>query len=183
MTTHTLDFEQIKQDHRIEDVADRLDLELKKAGHQLRGPCFSGAEGDRKLVITPAKGLWYSFALNEGGDVIKLVSMVNNVSAKEAAAWIAGADTAPEKRQTRSERTSSRDGSERGLRPIDYLEPDHPAVEAIGFSVPDAEELGLGFAPRGMMRGLVAVPLRTVEGTLVGYIGITEARVPKEMKW
>lgn len=177
---YNLDFEEIKQQHSIESVADRLGLELKKNGQQLRGPCFSGAEGDRKLVITPSKGLWYSFALNEGGDVIKLVSLVNNVSPKEAAAWIAG-ETVPEKKPV----TASSQGSEArgGFAPLQYLDPDHPAVEAIGFSAEDAQRIGCGFAPRGILKGHVAVPVRSETGQLLGYVGITEAVLPKEWKF
>ncbi len=78
----SIDFAEVKEQHTIEDVAQRLGLTLKKHNNQLRGPCPSGAEGDRKFVITPAKSLWYSFAVGKGGDVIALVQFVNNVSAK-----------------------------------------------------------------------------------------------------
>lgn len=181
--TMFIDFEEVKARHPIETVAERLGLELKKAGNQLRGPCFSGAEGDRKLVITPAKGVWYSFALNEGGDAIKLVSMVNQCSAKEAAAWIAGE---PEKRPKRSERGGSspeRSEARGGFAPLDYLEPDHPAVEAIGLSAEDATRLGAGYAPRGMMKGTVAIPLRSADGTLVGYLGCIDVKLPPSLKF
>src|SRR5207302_3432444 len=57
------------------------------------------------------------------------------------------------------------------------VEHDHPAVEAVGFDPETAERLGIGFAAKGMMRGTVAIPIRTTEGVLVGYIGITEARL------
>lgn len=173
-----LDFAEIKERHPIEQVAERLGLQLKKSGNQLRGPCPSGAEGDRKFVITPSKGKWYSFAEETGGDVISLVAFVNNVSLKEAAAWIAG-DTVPEKK--RSERPSP-EGTERGFRPLTYLEADHAAVEALGFDQADAARLGIGYAPRGILRGTVAVPIRTEDGTLAGYIGITEATLPTEWK-
>jgi hypothetical protein len=33
-------------------------------------------------------------------------------------------------------------------------------------------------ANRGIMRGHVAVPIRLQDGTLAGYIGITEAKLP-----
>lgn len=173
-----LDFEEIKERHPIEQVAERLGLQLKKSGNQLRGPCPSGATGDRKFVITPAKGKWYSFAEEKGGDVIALVAFVNNVSQKEAAAWLAG-DTVPEKK--RSERPSPERG-ERGFSPLTYLQADHEAVEALGFDQADAERLGVGYAPRGILRGTVAVPIRTEDGTLAGYIGITEAILPTEWK-
>jgi DNA primase len=175
----TLDFQEIKAANPIEKVAKTLGLELKKSGHQLRGQCPSGAEGDRKFVITPSKGLWYSFALQKGGDVLALVQLVNDCSAKEAAQFLAG-DTSPlEKTKKSSPEKSS--GSERGFKPLDYLEPDHEAVDAVGFPPDVADAVGIGHAPRGILRGQVAVPIRLPCGQLIGYVGITEATLPP--KW
>ena len=39
-----------------------------------------------------------------------------------------------------------------------------------------AEALGIGYAPKGMMKGYVAIPIKL--GELTGYI--TEAKLPKE---
>jgi hypothetical protein len=68
-----------------------------------------------------------------------------------------------------------------GFAPLDYLEPSHEAVEAVGFDPIVAEALGIGYAPKGMLRGTVAVPVRLPDGSLAGYIGITEAKLPT--KW
>ncbi len=177
-----LDFEQIKADNPIDRVAENEGLELKKSGQQLRGPCPTGKGGERSFVITPDKGKWYSFAAETGGDVISLVSFIHDCSAKEAASMLAErSGTVPEKRRSKP---SSPQGKEArgGFRPLDYLQADHPAVEALGMTEEDAEALGWGFAPRGMMKGLVAVPIRRDDGTLAGYIGIEEARLPKEWK-
>src|ERR1019366_207860 len=65
-----------------------------------------------------------------------------------------------------------------GFQALDYLQNDHPAVEAVGFDQETAKALGIGYAPKGLMRGLVAVPVRLEDGTLAGYIGITEAKLP-----
>lgn len=180
-----LDFQQIKQDHPIEQVAERLGLKLKKAGAQLRGECPSGAPGDRKFVITPDKGAWYSFAAGKGGDVISLVSFVKGIGAKEAAAWIVGETSVPEKKQSQSaeqpERRATKEEAGKpseGFQPLPYLVPDHEAVVAIGFPTDFATELGIGWAPRGVMRGFVALPVRDCNGRLRGYVGIQEAKLP-----
>ena len=170
------DFEQIKADNPIEQVAEKLGLTLKKANNQLRGECPSGEGGDRALVITPHKGLWYSFGLKRGGDCLALVELVNNCSTKEAATFLSG--TAPlEKSKSSPKKTEARGG----FRPLEYLEPDHPAVEALGMEPDTAEALGMGYAPRGILKGTVAVPIRTDTGQLAGYVGITEATLPP--KW
>jgi len=64
--------------------------------------------------------------------------------------------------------------------PLDYLEADHITVEAVGLSQETAEALGIGYAPMGMMKGYVAIPIGLPTGELTGYIGITEGKVPKE---
>jgi hypothetical protein len=63
---------------------------------------------------------------------------------------------------------------------LDYLEADHITVEALGLSQETAEALGIGYAPKGMMKGYVAIPIRLPTGELTGYIGVTEAELPKE---
>lgn len=173
-----IDFEEVKAANPIEQVVERLGLTLKKTGQQLRGPCPSGEGGERAFVITPAKQVWYSFALQKGGDVLALVQLVNDCTPKEAAHFLAG-DTVPLER--RSQRPSKQSEAERGFRPLDYLDPDHAAVEALGMAPEDAAALGWGYAPRGVLRGTVAVPIRLEDGTLVGYIGIEECKLPP--KW
>ena len=171
-----IDFEEVKAANPIAEVAERLGLELKKAGNALRGPCPSGEGGERALAITPSKGVWYSFGLNKGGDVLALVQLIHDCTTKEAAQFLSG--TAP---LEKAEKPSPERGGERGFAPLDYLQADHPAIEALGLEPEEAETLGIGYAPRGTMRGKVAVPIRTEGGSLAGYIGITEAKLPP--KW
>jgi DNA primase len=177
MSAQLLDFDQIKQDHAIEKVAETLGLDLKKSGQQFRCPCPSGEGGERALVITPAKGLFYSFGLKKGGDVLGLVQLVNDCSVKEAAQFLVG-DTVP---LEKAEKSSPKSEAERGFRPLTYLEADHPAVEALGFEPDVAEALGIGFAPRGILKGKVAIPIRTDTGQLAGYVGAEELQLPP--KW
>ena len=171
-----LDFETIKAEHPIEEVADRLGLTLKQSGKQKRGKCpVCEGSGDRNLVITPEKGVYYCFADGKGGDTIALTAHVNGIGVKEAAAWIAG-DTSERETVPKEKK-----GSERGFKPLDYLDPAHEAVSAVGFETDDAATLGIGYAPRGVLRGTVAVPVRHDDGSIAGYIGITEAKLPP--KW
>ncbi len=53
-------------------------------------------------------------------------------------------------------------------------------VEALGLSQETAETLGIGYAPKGMTKGYVDIPIRLPTGELTGHIGITEAKLPKE---
>lgn len=172
-----IDFSEIKNTYPIEDVANRLGLTLTKHNNQLRGPCPSGEGDKRALVITPSKGVFFSFAKQIGGDVIKLVEFTKSISAKESAEWITGATvpTVPAEESPEAKPCV-------GFKPLDYLEANHPAVEALGFDHVDAEKLNIGFAPRGILKGTVAIPIRLADGTLCGYIGITEATLPPEWR-
>lgn len=179
------DFEQLKLDNPIETVAATLGIELKKRGNQLRGSCPSGEGGERAFVITPSKGVFYSFPKSTGGDVIDLVCFMRNSYAEkpytkkqlqDAAGFLAG-DSSPEKKTNTGSKPKRQESSE-GFRALEYLEPTHVAVEALGMDADDAAKIGCGYAPRGVLRGTVAIPVRMSDGTLIGYIGVTDAKLP-----
>lgn len=172
-----LDFEAIKASNPIDQAAIQLGLALKKQGQAFRSACPTGQGDERSLVITPAKGAWYSFAAQKGGDVIALVAFVKGISPKEAAQWLQG-DTQPEKKKQEEPVKEQSRGEERGFQPLDYLQYDHDAVVALGFDPEFAKAVGIGYAPRGVMRGTIAVPVRNSNGTLLGYIGVTDAKLP-----
>lgn len=174
-----VDFQQLKSRMTIEQAVSLLDLDLKTKGDQMRGAC-PACEGssERSLVVTPKKGMFYCFHAQKGGDLIELASHIKGIPVKQAAEWLAG-DTSPPKK-AKEERTNRVDG---GFKPLDYLVHDHEAVVAIGFEPQDAEKLGIGYAPRGLLRGQVAVPVRLADGTLAGYLGIQEAKLPPTWKY
>jgi DNA primase len=165
-----VNFDEVKERVSLLDTVALLGLELTKRGETYRGTCpVCEGSKDRALVVTPGKG-WYCFTGKVGGDQIGLVSHIKGLPAKEAAQFLAG-DVPKETPKKPSE----------GFKALDYLQPEHDAVQALGFDVETAKALQLGYAPRGVMKGTVAVPLYTSQGKLAGYIGITEALLPP--KW
>lgn len=97
-----IDFAKLKEEISIDQVLDMLDIDLNKSGKQLRGfcPIHEGSE-PREFVVTPAKGLFYCFAGCGGGDMIKLVSKIEECSQPDAAKIIAdffGKCTVPARR-------------------------------------------------------------------------------------
>jgi DNA primase len=184
-----IDFEAVKEAVSFADAIEYLDLKLPLAGNQFRGPCPCGKGDRRALVITHGKG-FYCWGDKKGGrDVIALAAHVLQLPMKDAAIWLAeraGIVPSQQRNSTSRDSTVPRNSSrERGgesskLEPLSYLEHDHDAVAAVGFDPEVAKQLGIGYAPRGIMRGLVAVPIRDEEGTLLGYIGITEAKLPSD---
>jgi hypothetical protein len=45
---------------------------------------------------------------------------------------------------------------------------------ALGFDPEFCERHGIGYAPRGVVRGSVAIPFRNADGVLLGYIGVQD---------
>jgi DNA primase len=173
--SHAIDFGELKQRISIERAAEMLGIKLTRSGPQLRGPCpICKAGGDRAFVVTPAKGLYYCFgACGKGGDAITMAANVRNCSLREAAEFLAGKDgasSAPAKGDG-SRNDSPQPVTEKGFRPLDYLQTSHEAVQGLGVSPETCAHFGAGFAPKGIMRGRVAIPIHDRAGTLLAYCG------------
>ena len=174
-----IDFEEVKAACPIEKAVVLLELEMKEANNQLRGDCPICEGGPRILCVTPSKNKFYCFGCKTGGDQIALVAHIRGEHPKDAAHYLVG--TLPTSDGEKSNKTGPKPSE--GFQPLTYLQPDHEAVEALGIAPEDAERIGLGYAPRGLMRGQVAIPIRLQDGQLIGYIGVTEAVLPKEWRF
>jgi len=169
-----LDFNELKARVSIEDAMRLCNLDMTKRGETYRGKCpVCEGSKDRDLVVTPSKNVFYCFRAKEGGDQIKLVTHLKGLAAREAALFLNGTDP---KEKAKADTPSE------GFKPLDYLQHDHEAVIALGFEPDVALALGIGHAPRGILKGTVAVPVRNRDGTIAGYIGLTDVeRLPP--KW
>ncbi len=163
-----IDFQTLKEQVSIEMVAGMLNIDISHCTDTWRGPCPKCNDGGkRSLAIAPGKG-FYCFSAKKGGDCIALASHLLGVSVKEAAMRIA------DHFKPKTEETVSAPGEEPSvLNPLAYLHFEHAAVQALGIEKDIAEKLGIGYAKKGIMRGRVAIPLRTDDGTLVGYCGFS----------
>jgi DNA primase len=173
--SHTIDFLDLKQRITIEQAADMLGIKLKKSGAQLRGQCpVCKDNSDRAFVITPAKGLYYCFGkCSKGGDAITLAANVRKCSLREAAEFLdgkSGGSATPAKGDG-SRHNSPQPMTERGLKPLDYLQASHEAVQGLGVSPETCAQFGAGYAPKGIMRGRLAIPIHDRAGTLLAYCG------------
>lgn len=168
----TLDFAEIKRTVSIEAAAAALGIKLTGKGPQFRTACPAcQIGGDRALAINTEKNSFYCFPSSKGGDCIGLAAHIKGIAQKDAAQFLVGSSSPP---------TVQKEARTGGMQPLDYLEPSHPAVEAIGFDLESAEAIGLGFAGTGTLKGYVALPVRLPDGSLAGYVGITEAKLPKQ---
>lgn len=164
-----LDFQQIKARVPIIDVVHITNLPFKEEQNgQLRMRCPTCDSGDdRAIVITPDKNLFYCFLKKSGGDQIAFLAHVRKCGQKEAAEELNGIlGTAPKEKVYDLEQYG------------DKLDTDHPAVTNL-FPPDLAKEIGAGFAHKGLLRGLVALPIRTKTGHLLGFLGVSEAKAPK----
>lgn len=173
-----VDFAALKQRVAIEEALPLLGLEMKQGNGQWRGPCpVCRSGGERALVVTPAKSAFYCFGGRSGGDVIALVAHIRGCSMKDAASQLhtmvgkgrgeAGdggnrSGTVPEERAK---------GDARSLQPLTYLQGDHEAVASLGVTADTCEAFGAGYAPKGIMRGRLAIPVHDRCGTLIAYCG------------
>ena len=176
--TNFVDFSAVKEAVSFSDAIDYLELKLKHAGNQWRGPCPTcNSGGNRALVLTEGRG-WYCFAQKAGGDVIALAAHILSLKPKEAAqalaerAGIVPVQDGTVQRKSTVPESEGAAGSK--LSPLSYLEADHDLVIALGLNPEWCKQNGIGYAPRGVVRGAVAIPFRNEHGVLLGYFGTTE---------
>ena len=58
------------------------------------------------------------------------------------------------------------------------LEVEHADVQALGIPVAIAKSIGIGYSRKGILRGRVAIPLRSPEGHVIGYAGFNATLDP-----
>ena len=177
-----VDFATVKEQVPIEQAIERLGLSLKQRNGQWRGPCPTcQSGGERALVVTPAKRAFYCFGGRVGGDVIAFVAHIRDCSMKDAAEFLAegnstSTNTSIASRNSTSSGTVPEERSKEGvrnLRPLTYLQPGHEAVLEMGLEEDTCVSFGAGYAPKGIMRGRLAIPIHDWNGNLVAYCGRT----------
>lgn len=183
-----LDFQAIKRSYSIEEIMEMTGLPWKKDGKSYRCECPVHKGGKRALAVTPDAlddkgdaGCFYCHAAETGGDRVALLAHVRDCKPygvfKELheARPITKAEPSPAPATVPEEKApeAGKEGKGgRGFRPLPYLANDDPAVLAIGIPPEIAKATGVGYAPRGLHRGRVAIPLRLADGAIVGYISI-----------
>ena len=137
-------------------------LQLRNAGGgSLKGLCPFHDEKTPSFNVTPARGLWYCFSEAEGGDVIKFIEKIDNLSFPEAIERLAGRAGI----ELRYEQGGTVPGHEQSQRRR-LLAANQAAAEFFserlrsqaaagargflserGFELADADRFGLGYAP------------------------------------
>jgi DNA primase len=151
----------VREKSAIDEVVGEY-LQLRGAGGgSLKGLCPFHDEKTPSFNVTPARGLWYCFSCADGGDVIKFVQKIDNLSFVEAVERLAGR-AGIELRYEQGGQVPGREHSQRRR----LIEAHKAAAEFFaerlrgpaattaraflaqrGFELADAERFGVGYAP------------------------------------
>lgn len=190
-----VNFADIRKRISIEDVLlryYRID-NLTRDGNKLTGPCpVHGGDSPRSFHVDLDKNLWHCFSKCQGGgNQLDLVAKKESISIRDAAlklqAFFLARGTAheeaaptlaakPRKASQPTTSSSEREDEVIGENPplevkLD-LKPDHPhLLQDRGLKVETVQHFGIGYCSRGILRGMIAVPIYDEEGTFVAYAG------------
>ena len=173
-----IDFKELKRRTNIEAVVQMLGLQMVQKGDQWRSPCPTCQRGGpRALAVNTTKQSFFCHASgNDYGDLIALVAHVRDISQQDAAKLITdhfgNSDTVHSVTVSHRAPSPRRESPTGSLRPLDYLEPEHEAVQALGVSPATATAFESGYAGKGVLRGRYAVPIKGRDGSLLAYVGV-----------
>ena len=151
----------VREKSAIDEVVGEY-LQLRNAGGgSLKGLCPFHDEKTPSFNVTPARGLWYCFSCAEGGDVIKFVEKIDNLSFVEAVERLAargGIDLryeqggqVPGREHSQRRRLLEAHKAAAEFYAARLHAPDAAAGRAFlaerGFTLADAEHFGVGYAP------------------------------------
>lgn len=191
-----VNFQDIRKRVSIEDVLlkyYRLD-NLKRDGNKLTGPCpVHQGKNPRSFHVDTEKNLWHCFTKCQGGgNQLDLVAKKEDISIREAAlklqAFFLGSESRQphiSPREGKKEPTSAKpekedepkhsdddDAANPPLNVVLDLKGDHPYLtDNRGLSTEVTRHFGIGYCSRGILRGMIAIPIHDEEGILIAYAG------------
>ena len=155
------DIAMVREQSPIADVIGEY-LQLRNAGGgSLKGLCPFHDEKTPSFNVTPARGLWYCFSCADGGDIIKFVEKVDNLSFPEAVERLAaragieltyeqgghvpGHEHSQRRRLLAANQAAAEFYADRLHAPA--AAPARDFLSERGFELADAERFGCGYAP------------------------------------
>jgi len=151
----------VRERSAIDEVVGEY-LQLRGAGGgSLKGLCPFHDEKTPSFNVTPARGLWYCFSCTEGGDVIRFVQRIDNLSFAEAVERLAaragielryeqgghvpGQEHSQRRRLIEAHRAAAEFYAQRIVSAEAVAARDF--LSARGFEEPDWARFGVGYAP------------------------------------
>jgi DNA primase len=151
----------VREKSAIDEVVGEY-LQLRNAGGgSLKGLCPFHDEKTPSFNVTPARGLWYCFSCANGGDVIKFIQQIDNLSFVESVERLAaragidlryeqggqvpGREHSQRRRLLEANQAAAEYYAERLHSPA--AAPGREFLTGRGFTLDDAERFGVGYAP------------------------------------
>jgi len=154
----------VRERARIDEVVGEYVALRTSGGSSLSGLCPFHDEKSPSFSVTPSRGLFYCFGCQEGGDVIRFLEKIDNLSFAEAVERLAarfgvqlryedagsgvGRERAPKTRYVEANRAAQVFYAEQ-LAAGGEAEAGRAFLSERGFDQAAAERFGVGYAPKG----------------------------------
>jgi DNA primase len=154
----------VREKARIDEVVGEYVALRTSGGSSLTGLCPFHDEKSPSFSVTPSRGLFYCFGCQEGGDVIRFLEKIDNLSFAEAVERLAGRygvqlryedagsgvgrDRAPKTRYVEANRAAQVFYAQQ-LATSSEAETGRQFLNERGFDQAVAERFGVGYAPKG----------------------------------
>ena len=193
-----INFKQLKEQVSIKQILKYYSLldNLTGKGDTLSGYCpVCEGEADDLFRVSISKNCWNCFGDCSGGNILDFVSQMEECTIREAGLKIAewfSIECTPKKRSPRkSAKKSHRPPKKKSSsscvkekqgkpskenKPLGFtleLDSRHAYFDELCLSEETIEEYGLGYCPKGFLKGYIAFPIHNMEGEIVAYGGMS----------
>lgn len=181
-----VDFKLVKASVTFEQLLAHYELKLKPAkGAELLGLCPFHRDTKPSFRVNTEKQVFHCFGCDAKGNVLDFVARKESVTIRKAALllteWFGignGETGAPSSNLSPTEGPG--EPGTTASEPVEANKPlkftlrvayDHPYLKERGIEPELAEEFGVGFCKRGMMKDRIAIAIHDATGQLVAYSG------------
>ena len=191
-----VDFKAVKAAVTMEQLLEHYALrdQFKRSGDSLSGPCpIHKGSNPTQFRISVSKNIWHCFSkCQSGGNVLDFIARKEDVSihaaALKAIEWFhldseamaanSGEETEKSERDGEAPKPASKPAEAENAVPnkplkfrLEKLERQHPYLIERGLSLETVIDFGIGYCSKGMMTGRIAIPIHTLDGEVVAYVG------------
>jgi DNA primase len=187
MTSTWVNFKHLREHVSIESVIGRYRMNLRRVGPtELRGRCplpmHTSQKSRDSFSVSTQRGLWSCRSGScmaarrgrQGGDVLDLVSLLENCSIHDAAVQLHGffARSAHGARRPAAQSSPRLPMNQPLGFTLKYIDFTHSYLIARGVRLATARAFGIGlYQGDGMFRGRLVIPIHSEEGALIAYAG------------